>query len=182
MPILGLGSRWQVVRTIPALILVALVALGVAKIYVGMSRNRPVSLLVTLSIITGVIALAFFLARPRATPFGEHVLLQLKLDNAALQTTARSRPQMLTPGDMAYAIGLFGIGSLPVHEFEKRNEWIESFIGKLEPPKFPAGIDQASAERGKAVYAARCAEEAFLFSDAMLQRRGSSLTAGEPTP
>jgi mono/diheme cytochrome c family protein len=56
------------------------------------------------------------------------------------------------------ATSAIGIGSLPVHEFEKRNEWLEAFIGKLEPPKFPGNVDQAIAERGKTIYAARCAE------------------------
>jgi uncharacterized protein (TIGR04222 family) len=116
LKIMGLvlsDGRWRAARWIPTLIIAAVLLLGLAKIYVGMSRHRPVSLLVILSMITAVIALVFFLARPRATPLGEHVLLQLKLDNAALQTTARSQPQMLTPGDVAYAIGLFGIVALP---------------------------------------------------------------------
>ena len=56
------------------------------------------------------------------------------------------------------ATSAIGIGSLPVHDFEKRNEWLEGFIGKLEPPKFPGNVDLPVAERGKTIYAARCAE------------------------
>src|SRR5438045_444987 len=56
------------------------------------------------------------------------------------------------------ATSAIGIGSLPVHDFEKRNEWLEGFIGKLEPPKFPGHVDPPVAERGKTIYAARCAE------------------------
>ena len=56
------------------------------------------------------------------------------------------------------ATSAIGIGSLPVHDFEKRNEWLEGFIDKLEPPKFPGSIDEALARRGGAVYAARCGE------------------------
>jgi mono/diheme cytochrome c family protein len=56
------------------------------------------------------------------------------------------------------ATSAIGIGSLPVHDFENRNEWLEGFIDKLEPPKFPGNIDEALAQRGGAVYAARCAE------------------------
>ena len=56
------------------------------------------------------------------------------------------------------ATSAIGIGSLPVGDFEKRNEWLQSFIDKLEPPKFPGSIDQAAAARGKAIYAARCAD------------------------
>ena len=39
------------------------------------------------------------------------------------------------------ATSAIGIGSLPVRDFEKRNEWLEDFIDKLEPPKFPGNID-----------------------------------------
>lgn len=122
-------ARWRAVRAVPTLIMVAVLALGIAKVFVGLSRNRPVSILVELSFVTVVIALLFFFVRPRATPAGEYVLLQLKLDNAALHATARSRPQMLTPGDMAYAIGLFGIGALPFVD----DSWTE-LRQTLNPP------------------------------------------------
>jgi mono/diheme cytochrome c family protein len=55
------------------------------------------------------------------------------------------------------ATSAVGIGSLPVSGFEARNEWIESFIGKLEPPPFPRAVDSALSDRGKAIYAERCA-------------------------
>ena len=35
------------------------------------------------------------------------------------------------------ATSAIGIGSLPTGEFEPRNEWLEAFIAKLEPPPFP---------------------------------------------
>src|SRR5262249_42667707 len=107
-------ARWRTARSIPALIMAAVLALCVAKIFVGLSRNPPLAFLVILSIVTAVIVLVFFFSRPRGTPLGKRVLQQLKIDNAALQATARSQPQMLTPGDMAFAIGLFGIGALPL--------------------------------------------------------------------
>jgi hypothetical protein len=55
------------------------------------------------------------------------------------------------------ATSAVGIGSLPHSGFEQRNEWIESFVGGLEPPPFPRPIDQELADRGKALYAERCA-------------------------
>jgi mono/diheme cytochrome c family protein len=55
------------------------------------------------------------------------------------------------------ATSAVGIGSLPLNGFQARNEWIESFIGKLEPPPFPRPADPTTSERGKAVYAQRCA-------------------------
>ena len=56
------------------------------------------------------------------------------------------------------ATSAVGIGSLPSGSFTDRNEWLESFIGKLEPPPFPGKIDTALADRGKALFQARCAE------------------------
>jgi len=55
------------------------------------------------------------------------------------------------------ATSAIGIGSLPLSGFETRNEWIESFISKLEPPPYPRPIDESRIERGKALYAERCA-------------------------
>jgi len=55
------------------------------------------------------------------------------------------------------ASSAIGIGSLPVKDFEARNEWIASFIAKLEPPKFPAALDQSLIDRGKRIFAEQCA-------------------------
>ncbi len=55
------------------------------------------------------------------------------------------------------ATSAIGIGSLPHGGFEDRNEWLETFIGKLEPPPFPKPIDQGLSDRGKTLYAERCA-------------------------
>jgi len=55
------------------------------------------------------------------------------------------------------ATSAIGIGSLPLAGFEARNEWLASFAAKLEPPPYPKPVDQGLGERGKAVYAERCA-------------------------
>jgi mono/diheme cytochrome c family protein len=56
------------------------------------------------------------------------------------------------------ATSAIGIGSLPGKGFVERNQWIEDFIDKLEPPSFPGKIDSALADQGRAIYQARCAE------------------------
>jgi uncharacterized protein (TIGR04222 family) len=147
-------GRWRAARWIPTLIVAAVLLLGLVKIYIGMSRHRPVSLLVTLSMFTAVITLVFFLARPRATPLGEQLLSQLKLNNAALQTTARSQPQMLTPGDMAYAIGLFGIGSLPFADAA----WTELRQTLSPPPSATSGSSSScsSSSSGSSCSSSSC--------------------------
>lgn len=55
------------------------------------------------------------------------------------------------------ATSAVGIGSLPNSSFADRNQWIEKFIEGLEPPPFPGKIDAALADRGKAIWQARCA-------------------------
>jgi hypothetical protein len=55
------------------------------------------------------------------------------------------------------ATSAIGIGSLPREGFVERNQWIEKFIDALEPPPFPEKIDAALADRGKAIFQARCA-------------------------
>jgi len=55
------------------------------------------------------------------------------------------------------ATSAVGIGSLPDSSFAERNQWLESFIGTLEPPPFPGKIDHALAQQGKAIFQAQCA-------------------------
>ena len=134
-------ARWQMVRIIPALILVAVLVVAIAKIYIGMSRNRPVTFLELLAAVTGLIAWMFFKSRPRVTPLGEQALEQLKIDNVALHTTARSRPQLLAPGDMAFAIGLFGVASLPFADAT----WTELRQALSPPPVVGSGSSSGSS-------------------------------------
>ena len=56
------------------------------------------------------------------------------------------------------ATSALGIGSLPVGGFAERNRWLEDFIAKAEPPPYPRAVDASLADRGKAIYQARCAE------------------------
>ena len=56
------------------------------------------------------------------------------------------------------ATSAIGIGSLPAGGFVERNQWLEDFIARAEPPKFPRPIDAGLADRGEALYRARCAE------------------------
>jgi mono/diheme cytochrome c family protein len=56
------------------------------------------------------------------------------------------------------ATSAIGIGSVPLHGFELRNEWIEKFIDKLEPPPFSAAVDQSLLGRGEEIFASSCAD------------------------
>jgi uncharacterized protein (TIGR04222 family) len=101
-----------VARIVPALVILMVGAFGALKILVGVMRDRPVTFLVVLCILTGIIALLFFKAVPRLTGAGEKYLRNLRRQKAALETTARTRPDLLAGPDLALAMGLFGLGAL----------------------------------------------------------------------
>jgi uncharacterized protein (TIGR04222 family) len=112
MGLLVSDKRWRVVRTVPTLVMAAAVVLGFAKIVIGVSRDRPVGFLVFLCFITLIIALTFLNMRPESGLRGKMALRQLKQENAALEATARTQPQLLSSNDIALALGLFGVGAL----------------------------------------------------------------------
>jgi uncharacterized protein (TIGR04222 family) len=105
-------GRWRKARKAPALVILTVLLFGIAKILIGVSRDRPISFLLALCILTGIIALWFHNNRPDVTPLGKTVLKQLKEENAALEMAARTQPQRLAGGDVALALGLFGISAL----------------------------------------------------------------------
>ena len=105
-------QHWLTARTVSGLLMLALLLLGVAKVFVGVSRNRPVGFLILLCIVTGIITLVVINSRPARTRLGEQALTQLRGESAALQMAARTRPERLASGDVALAIGLFGIEAL----------------------------------------------------------------------
>ena len=112
MGLLISDQRWTTVRTVPTLVMAAVLALGFAKIVIGVSRGRPVGALVYLCFFTLIITLIFLNARPDAGLRGRFALKELRAENAALQTTARTQPQLLASPDIALAVGLFGVASL----------------------------------------------------------------------
>jgi uncharacterized protein (TIGR04222 family) len=97
---------------LPALVLLFIVVLGIVKIAVGVSRNKPIEFL---GIEVGVLALAavlIFAIRPKRTIRGDRYLERLRLRHAALKTTAGAAPATLQGDDLSMAVGLFGVGVL----------------------------------------------------------------------
>jgi uncharacterized protein (TIGR04222 family) len=85
---------------------------GAIKILVGVARGRPVGFLFFLCLISLLVALAFYKKRPHRTRAGDRYLSRLKMENAALEYTAKEKPSRLMGADLALAVGLFGIGAL----------------------------------------------------------------------
>ena len=99
--------RWIPRATILAIMGAAL-AVGVMKVAIGLSRGRPVSLLVAV-IGIGVLGLVTLLADlPDRSSLGDKVLKGLRRRTAGLEVSTAKRPERLAPNDLALAVALYG--------------------------------------------------------------------------
>ena len=96
----------------PLAVMVAVIAIGVIKIGVGMTRDRPVGLLVTMCVLDAVLALALFGRPAHRTRGGDAVLRRLRRAADPLRTSARTRSAHLASDDVARAVALFGVAEL----------------------------------------------------------------------
>ncbi|HJU69040.1 MAG TPA: TIGR04222 domain-containing membrane protein [Gemmatimonadaceae bacterium] len=99
-------------RVIPALVLVAVLLLGIAKIMIGVSRDRPVGFLVGLCLLVAGGATWLLVAGPQRSLLGDKVLDRLRSANAGLQQTAAVKPDRLSSDDLGLAVGLFGASAI----------------------------------------------------------------------
>ncbi|MBC8105633.1 MAG: TIGR04222 domain-containing membrane protein [Anaerolineae bacterium] len=102
------GAKGAAIRVVSALPLVTVLTIGLIKISVGLSRNRPVAFLVILSIVTAIVAGVFMCKTLLRTRRGDAVVRALRSKNAALRTSAGSRPKNLALDDLTMACALFG--------------------------------------------------------------------------
>jgi uncharacterized protein (TIGR04222 family) len=96
---------------LPLLIALVLPVVGGLKIAIGLSRGRPVSFLVMLTIVATVISLLAFARRPLRSRWGDAVLKRLQGQHTALRQLDRNTSN-LAPAAFATAIGLFGLTAL----------------------------------------------------------------------
>jgi len=82
-------------RGFPSLLMAAVGVFGLIKIFVGLSRQKPVGFLAIGAVFALVVALITFLKRPHRTLRGDHLLDRLKARHAALRTTASTAPTAL---------------------------------------------------------------------------------------
>ena len=99
------GQAWAT-RFASSAAVLAVLALGMMKISVGMTRHRPVGFLVILCAMTAVIGLALLVVRPHRSRYGDRELDRLRRENAALRTATGSRADELTGADLAPGAGL----------------------------------------------------------------------------
>lgn len=93
----------------PLLVALAVPALGAVKIWVGLSRNKPVGILVFLCIASLLVALVAFLRRPRRSRRGDHAVEMLKVVHSNLRNSAQSASASPTGVLMPLAVSVFGL-------------------------------------------------------------------------
>lgn len=105
-------SRSRVARYVPSLLMAGVLALGVAKIVVGVERGKPVGFLVLLCIAV-LVAVIYLLRTSQRTIAGDRCLDQLRATHSQTGEIAPSRAITMTPSEVALMVGLFGTAVLP---------------------------------------------------------------------
>jgi uncharacterized protein (TIGR04222 family) len=96
-------------RFIPIALVLLVPLFGIVKLFVGLSRDRPVGFLFILCLVSALVALGF--AWPiRRSRRGDRALDHLKQTNAALRVQAGRRMDELAADDFVLGVGLFGLG------------------------------------------------------------------------
>lgn len=100
-----------------ALPFAVVIALGIVKIFVGLSRHRPVTFLIVFVLVSLVVLGIKMFKLPLRSARGEAALKKLKRRNAALETTVRRRSRELDDATLLFAVALFGPQVLATSEF-----------------------------------------------------------------
>lgn len=102
--LLGNGQRW-LFGLYCALPFAAVTALGIAKVSIGIARDRPVAILVVLTFLTGAATVLLFTSRPERSRAGERTLAELGRRYAHARRAPRDN-------DIAIAVALAGTAVL----------------------------------------------------------------------
>jgi uncharacterized protein (TIGR04222 family) len=121
---------------LPSLLPLCVILLGVIKILVGMTRNRPVFFLVVLCGVSLFLVYRFMKSDER-TPAGIALVDRLRKENAAMEYQASWRFHELSGEDVVLATGLFGTGILVGGPFAMLDQI-------LHPPRKHGGGDGGS--------------------------------------
>jgi uncharacterized protein (TIGR04222 family) len=97
------------IAQVSAMPMLAVLALGGAKVGLGIMRDRPVTLLVVLGVLAAIVALVLWFSRPARTPSGDQERARLMRDSAkAPDRPTRDR----SSNDLALAVALGGTAIL----------------------------------------------------------------------
>jgi uncharacterized protein (TIGR04222 family) len=121
-------------QTYPAILIASLLGLGIAKIFVGISRGKPVGFLFMMCFVVGMIGLAFQLNPIHRSRYGDRVLKDLR-------TGMHSIVYYHTDARLPLAFALFGMTILP-------NEMFADFKTLVTPVSSSGGGDGGGGDGG----------------------------------
>jgi uncharacterized protein (TIGR04222 family) len=110
----------------PLMLALAAIAVGVIKIFVGLSRNRPVEYLFVLCIMSLVIALAAFARRPLRSRYGDAVLKAFQEHHTGSRELTTGTAG-ISSTEFVMVLGLFGMTALAGTEMDALRK-------SLQPP------------------------------------------------
>jgi uncharacterized protein (TIGR04222 family) len=99
------------ILTVPLLVAAIAPVIGIMKIMVGISRDRPVSNLVGLCFVSLIVILIVFVRKPGRSRYGDAVLSQLQEHYDHMRHLGHHHAVVST-NELAVAIGLFGMTTL----------------------------------------------------------------------
>ena len=102
----------RLARFVPLLAVLSVIAMGVVKIFVGISRDKPVAILVVLCILSGFAALLAVGRSVHRSRLGDAVVKRLRQDHVALKSQAGQRINEIPAHDFVYGMSLYGMALL----------------------------------------------------------------------
>ncbi|ATB29993.1 TIGR04222 domain-containing membrane protein [Melittangium boletus] len=113
-------------KSYPWLFFLVALGLGVMKVMVGLSRDRPVGYLVGLLFVAFVLGLSLRLFHSRRTRRGERALALLRQRHETLlhSASAEGSAGAMRPRELALAAGLFGVGVLSIVHFPLLRDYL----------------------------------------------------------
>jgi uncharacterized protein (TIGR04222 family) len=101
-------SQNKAAQKLPAIGVFAVLLLGISKILVGISRDKPVGFLVVLCMITAIIGCCFLCVPVFRSRYGDRVLADLKARYLNQQRVKSANTMLTTDPQLVLAFGLFG--------------------------------------------------------------------------
>lgn len=121
------ADQESLIRWVPFSVGSAVTLLGIVKIAVGVSRDRPVGFLVLMSLIS-LFCTLMFLSVPRATKKGREVLEAERHKFARLRKPGRDAIA-LHRNDLMLGVGLFGLGNLVGSQYDGMRQSLQPAPG-----------------------------------------------------
>ena len=108
-------SQMTLVRFVPAGIVLTAPLIGAIKIWIGLERHRPVSILILLCLVSVMFAVVFVFSAPTRSRLGNRVLSELRARNAYLVPKGKASPRA-APEELLLGVALFGLPILATTE------------------------------------------------------------------